>query len=183
MKIWHALPTWNYRVTCCHSVTPTLLRGNSRKEFHTAPAWNIWRQSHWALVQDIHVHETFPITPYQANGDCIISHWVSLQKRFSSSVQFSSVQSRGRVRLSATPWTAARQASLSITNSWSFLKLMSIESVMPSNHLILCCPLLLRRYISQGSREKDLMTCKRQVYFKELAHIIMEAGNLKSNSG
>ena len=43
----------------------------------------------------------------------------------------------------ATPWTAARQASLSITNSRSFLKLMSIESVMPSNHLILCRPLLL----------------------------------------
>ena len=42
-----------------------------------------------------------------------------------------------------TPWTAARQASLSITNSWSLLKLMSIESVMPSNHLILCRPLLL----------------------------------------
>ena len=42
-----------------------------------------------------------------------------------------------------TPWTAAGQASLSITNSWSLLKLMSIESVMPSNHLILCCPLLL----------------------------------------
>ena len=44
---------------------------------------------------------------------------------------------------SATPWTAAHQASLSITNSWSLLKLMSIESVMPSNHLILCHPLLL----------------------------------------
>ena len=43
----------------------------------------------------------------------------------------------------AAPWTAARQASLSITNSWSLLKPMSIESVMPSNHLILCCPLLL----------------------------------------
>ena len=42
-----------------------------------------------------------------------------------------------------TPWTAAHQASLSITNSWSLLKLMSIQSVMPSNHLILCCPLLL----------------------------------------
>ena len=42
-----------------------------------------------------------------------------------------------------TPWTAARQASLSIANSWSLLKLMSIESVMPSNHLILCCPFLL----------------------------------------
>ena len=41
-----------------------------------------------------------------------------------------------------TPWTAARQASLSIANSWSLLKLMSIESLMPSNHLILCCPLL-----------------------------------------
>ena len=47
------------------------------------------------------------------------------------------------VRLFATPWTAARQASLSITNSQSLLKLMSIESVMPSNHLILCHPLLL----------------------------------------
>ena len=57
--------------------------------------------------------------------------------------QFSSVQSLSRVRLFATPWTAACQASLSITNSWSVLKLTSIESVMPSNHLILCCPLLL----------------------------------------
>ena len=55
----------------------------------------------------------------------------------------SSVQSLSRVRLLATPWTAAHQASLSIANSQSLLKLMSIESVMPSNHLILCCPLLL----------------------------------------
>ena len=51
--------------------------------------------------------------------------------------------SLSRVRLSVTPWTAARQASLSIANSRSLLKLMSIESVMPSNHLILCCPPLL----------------------------------------
>ena len=56
---------------------------------------------------------------------------------------FSSVQSLSHVRLFATPWTAARQASLSITNSWSLLKLMSIKSVMPSNHLIFCRPLLL----------------------------------------
>ena len=56
---------------------------------------------------------------------------------------FSSVQSFSRVRLFATPWTAACQASLSITNSWSSLKLMSIESVMPSSHLIFCHPLLL----------------------------------------
>ena len=54
-----------------------------------------------------------------------------------------SVQSLSRVRLFATPWTAARQASLSITNSQSLLKLMSIESVMHSNHLILCRPLFL----------------------------------------
>ena len=56
---------------------------------------------------------------------------------------FSSVQSFSHVQLFATPWIAACQASLSITNSWSLLKLMSIESVMPSNHLILCHPLLL----------------------------------------
>ena len=55
----------------------------------------------------------------------------------------SSVQSLSRVRLFATPWTAALQASLSIATCWSLLKLMSIESVMPSNHLILCHPLLL----------------------------------------
>ena len=55
----------------------------------------------------------------------------------------SSVWALSRVWLIATPWTAARQASLSITNSWSLLRLMSIESVMPSNHLILCRPLLL----------------------------------------
>ena len=53
------------------------------------------------------------------------------------------VQLLSHVRLFATPWTAARQAFLSITNSWRRLKLTSIESVMPSNHLILCCPLLL----------------------------------------
>ena len=57
--------------------------------------------------------------------------------------QFSSIQSLSRVRLFVTPWTAARQASLSITNSRSLLKFMSIESVMPSDHLILCHPLLL----------------------------------------
>ena len=55
----------------------------------------------------------------------------------------SSVPLLSRVWVFATPWTAARQASLSITNSWSLLRLTSIESVMPSNHLILCHPLLL----------------------------------------
>ena len=64
-------------------------------------------------------------------------------KNSSTSVYFSSVQSLSRVRFFVTSWIAARQASLSITNSQSSLKLMSIESVMPSSHLILCHPLLL----------------------------------------
>ena len=62
---------------------------------------------------------------------------------FQNTLQFSSVQSLGRVQLFATPKRAARQASLSITNSQSLLKLVSIELVMPSNHLILCHPLRL----------------------------------------
>ena len=61
----------------------------------------------------------------------------------SSTEQFGSVQLLSCVQLFVTPWTVACQASLSITSSWNLLKLMSIESVMPSNHLILCCPLLL----------------------------------------
>ena len=68
------------------------------------------------------------------------SHWESPKEPIS---QFSSVQSLSRVRLFVTLWIAARQASLSITNSRSSLKLTSIESVMPSSHLILCRPLLL----------------------------------------
>ena len=67
-------------------------------------------------------------------------------------LQFSSVQSLSRVQLFATPWTAARQASLSITNSQSPPKPMSMKSVMPSNNLILCCPLLLRPSICPSIR-------------------------------
>ena len=80
-------------------------------------------------------------------GSCVIpSASRSLKEGYTrghSDVLFSSVQLLSRLRLFATPWTAARQASLSITSSGSLLKLMSIESVMPSNHLILCRPLLL----------------------------------------
>ena len=76
------------------------------------------------------------------------SYWKILVKIFSirkyyTLIYFSIQFSCSVVSNSVTPWTAARQASLSITNSWSLLKLMSIKSVMPSNHLILCCPLLL----------------------------------------
>ena len=66
-----------------------------------------------------------------------ILEWVAMP--FSSG----SSQPRGQTHVFATPWSAAHQASLSITNSWSLLKLMSVESVMPSNHLILCHALLL----------------------------------------
>jgi len=81
-------------------------------------------------------------------------HWDFFQQfwqtRSKSSVQFNSVAQH--VRLSATPWIAACQASLSITNSWSSHKLMCIELVMPSNHLILCRPLLLLPPISPTIR-------------------------------
>ena len=70
-------------------------------------------------------------------------HWQDNSSSYQPSVQFSSVQSLSHIRLFATPWTAARQASLSINHSRSLLKLMSTELVIPSNHLILCHPLLL----------------------------------------
>ena len=73
--------------------------------------------------------------------------------QFCKFLQFSSVQSLSRVRLFATPWTAARQASLSITNSRSSLRLTFIESVMPSSHLILCRHLLLLPPIPPSIRD------------------------------
>ena len=100
--------------------------------------------------------ETIPLTPIgqhcSLSGEGVPDIALQLGKMegcqyfYTNSVQFSSVQSLSRVRLFATPWTAARQASLSITNSWTLLKLMSIESVMPSNSLILCRPILLHAF-------------------------------------
>ena len=72
----------------------------------------------------------------------------------------SSVQSRSHVQLFATSQTAAHQASLYITNSQSLLKLMSIESVMPSNHLILCCPFLLPSVFPCIMRMNNCHSCK-----------------------
>ena len=72
------------------------------------------------------------------------------------------VHSPSRVQLFVTPWTAAHQASLSITNFWSLIKCMSIESVMPSNHLILCCPLLLPSvFPSSRVFSSELVLCIR----------------------
>ena len=85
--------------------------------------------------------ETLGVYP----NSCPLSRWChpTISSSVVHSVQFSSVQSLSRVWLFVTPWIPARQASLSITNSWSLPKLMSIESVMPPSHLILCRPLLL----------------------------------------
>ena len=87
------------------------------------------------------------------NDSELLATDVGLPPRISDAkIQFSSVQSLSHVWLFATPWTAAHQATLSITNSRSLFKLMSIESVMPSNHLILCRPLLLPLWIFPSIR-------------------------------
>ena len=83
------------------------------------------------------------------SGRWILNHWTT---REVPEITFSSVQLFSHVRLFATPWIEARQASLSITNSRTSLKLRSIESVMPSSHLILCRPLLLLPPISPSIR-------------------------------
>ena len=73
---------------------------------------------------------------------CLLWFWLIILHNSIFSPLFSSLQSLSNVQLFVTPWTAAHQASLSINNSWSLLQLMSIMSVMPSNHLILCHPFL-----------------------------------------
>ena len=102
------------------------------------------------------------VTPYTADHQAPPSlgfsrqelwmEWVAISFSITK-IQFSSVNSLSHVRLFETPWIAACQASLSITNSWSSLRLMSIESVMPSSHLILCRPLLLLPPIPSSIRD------------------------------
>ena len=105
--------------SCLDWVGVSMQRGSGSKYTHALVSWyKAW----W---------RTFP--PWA--GRTIVTHW-GLEP-------FQSVQLLSHVWLFANSWTAAPQVSLSITNSWSLLKLMSIESVMPSNHLILCHPFLL----------------------------------------
>ena len=113
------------------------------------------RQAYWSRLPfpspghlpDPGIKPTSPVSPALAGRPLPLCHLGSLL------TSVSSVQSLSRVRLSATPWTAALQGFLSITNSRSLLKLKSIESVMPSNHLILCRPLLshLQSFPASGS--------------------------------
>ena len=92
-------------------------------------------QSHWATVTC--QQSCVPFWSLQGRIHFFIFY------RPSAFLQFSSVRSLSHVQVFVTPWTAARQAALSITSSWSLLRLMSTELVLPSNHLILCRPLLL----------------------------------------
>ena len=85
--------------------------------------------------------QTSDQTPVSCTAGRFFTHWAT-RDALQEAVQFSSVQPLSHLWLFATPWTAACQASMSITYSWSLLKLMSIKSVMLYNHLILCCPLL-----------------------------------------
>ena len=114
----------------------------------------LFAQSAWALVlwsfptrnipQAVRTNQTQLDKHYLLENVCQFLFQTSFWKWGIYKInQFSSVQSSSCVQLLATPWTAARQASPSISNSWSLLKLMSIASVMPSNFLILCRPLLL----------------------------------------
>ena len=100
----------------------------------------------------------------------ILYHW-------SHSVQFSSVHSLSNVQLFATPWTAAPQTSLSTTNSWNLLKIMYIESMMPSNHLILCHPLLLPPSIFPSIRvfssESVLSTGRQSIGVSASASVLL----------
>ena len=106
------------------------------------------------LFRFIQRHVTSACSQRGREGHHVASGFKEARKKLVS--QLSSVQSLSRVRLFATPRTAARQASLSVTNSRSLLKLMSIESVMPSNQLILCRPLLLLPPIPPASGSSQM---------------------------
>ena len=101
------------------------------------------RGAWWATVHEITKSLTLLSKIWVWTTDSGQFSVISVKSECGLQIPVSSVQSFNRVLLLAPPWPAARQASLSITNSRSLLKLMTIESVMPSNHLILCRPLLL----------------------------------------
>ena len=130
--------------------------GNLEKKMETHSsilAWEIqWTEKPGGL-QSIGLQTVKSVTKKQQYMGDTQENWVTHQNGW---VQFSSVHLLSCVWLSATPWTAACQASLIITNSWSLLKLMSTESVMPSNNLILCHPLLLLPSIFPSIRERFL---------------------------
>ena len=121
------------------------------------PRWYIGSWAFYHCLQDLKQHgEEFTGWGW-CTGDFRLTNYVNTDSREWDSgpdraEAVSSVQLFSRVQLFVTPWTAAHQASLSITNSWSSLKLVSFESVMTSNHVILCHPLLLPPSIFPSNR-------------------------------
>ena len=110
-----------------------------------------WNQEASAVACSPPITSLFLLHTHTRAHHIPLTRFVCLKKRSGKLIhKISSVQSLSHVPLFATPWTAARQASLSITSSQSLLKLTSMESVMPSNHLILCCPLLLPPSVSSS---------------------------------
>ena len=107
--------------------------------------WRVKKLAYSSTFKKLKFMASNHIISWQIDGETIetVSNLNFLGSKITVDKDCSSFQLLSRVRLFATPWTAARQASLSITNSWSSLKLMPIELVMPSSHLILCHPLLL----------------------------------------
>ena len=122
--------------------------------------YNIWKAGNSVFCQDKYKHTPTKTYEFEYNSEkrnilsleeCSLNDFTDTltkveQYKFKKTpkfFQFSSVQSLIHVQLFVTPWITARQASLSITNSWSLLKLMSIELMTPSSHLVLCHPLLL----------------------------------------
>ena len=111
------------------------------------------RTSNIVLSKSGKSRHPFLVSGFRAESFSLVSMMLTMDMSYVNFIQFSSVQSFSRVQLFATPWTTASQASLSITNSWSPPKPMSIELVMPSSHLILCHPLLLLPSIFPSIRD------------------------------
>ena len=163
------------QVNChCHHQPATLATGHFiHDSLLSSPAFLKLSDSQFSCLKVMSSSWSFCLTNPTKNkmpGDYLAQ--LQIRKRLRKTnlkhvctVQFSSVQLLSRVRLFASPWTAARQACLSITNSRSPPKLKSIESVMPSSHLILCRPLLLLPSIFPSirvfSNESALRMCVR----------------------
>ena len=124
--------------------TKILMPCSAAKKIHTYIHEMLWAYIPKSSIKKKLVFYTCPVgTVTSVEKKMLYSRTVWKPTTFGFQRHFSSVQSLSRVWLFATPWTAARQASLSITNSRSLFRFTSIESVMSSSHLILCRPLLL----------------------------------------
>ena len=146
------VPSWVSSVTASNQkAVDEWIRRRGRWSLEVTLHWGLWAPKSfvsflrgcWHILTGFVFFTCLAIfCCWQVPPVIVLLQFSSGESPFPSSVQFSSVQFLSRAWLFVTPWTAAHQASLSITNSQSFLKLMSIESVMPSNHLILYHPLL-----------------------------------------